>query len=306
MRDLFGNIISHQETFTLFQDEAGCKDTNFFYLGFLLVNNKFGREILNKIVEAKGEKSRESEITFKEIRKDDYRVRIATQWLQLADKWLQEAKIRFFVLGVNKNNLKNFWDNSWSFEKNIYLRFFEIGINSLIGWFSNDSRFNRKLKISHIFYEYGNYNDERKNKIKWMSRLSNCEICKPVYSNPKKQKTIDEKLAEFSNLLQLTDVLLGVTKYSFIRINENNVGKQKCVDKFIDIVERFNDEKKAYRKNSRYYKKYMLQFFPAKNDITKKEFLDNSWESIMKRGGFYCNRPTYRQQLVENKNLKLF
>ncbi len=303
MEDLFGNISSEYDNFTLFQDEAGCKDSNFFYHGYLLVDNKFGRKILDDISEVKGKNSKDSEITFKEIRKNDYRVKIATRWLELADEWLKNGKIRFYVLGVNKNNLKNFWDNSWRFEKNVYLRFFEIGLNSLLEWFKNDQSLDRQIQVTHIFYEHGNYNDERKNKMRWLENLPSYKNSEPVHSNPKKQQ--NEKLYEMSNLIQFTDILLGVTKYSFIEINEKYVGRQECIDKFIDIIERFNN-KKAYNTNSHYYKRYALQFFPTKSDITKKEFLSNDIESIRKRGGFYFNRPTYRQQLGQKQNLKLF
>ncbi|MCK4520509.1 hypothetical protein KAT95_01405 [Candidatus Parcubacteria bacterium] len=305
MKDLFGNISSEYENFTLFQDEAGCKDSNFFYHGYLLVNNKFGRKILDDILKAKGKNSKDSEITFKQIRKDDYRVRIVVRWLKLADEWLQNGKIRFYVLGVNKNNLKNFWDNSWRFEKNVYLRFFEIGLNSLLGWFRNDPKLYRPLRVTHIFYEHGNYNDERKNKVRWLESLSGYKNSESVHSNPKKQRIENEKLYEMSNLIQFTDVLLGVTKYSFIKINDIHIGKQKCIDNFLDVIERFNN-KKAYNTKSRYYKRYALQFFPTKSNITKKEFLSNDIESVKKRGGFYSDRPTYRQQLELDKNLKLF
>jgi len=305
MKDLFGNVSSEYDNFTLFQDEAGCENSNFFYHGYLLVNNKFGRKILDDISEVRGKNSKDSEITFKEIKKNDYRVRIAIGWLKLADEWLRNGKIRFYVLGVNKNNLENFWDNSWRFEKNIYLRFFEIGLNSLLGWFKNDPRLYRQLQVTHIFYEYGNYNDERKNKIRWLESLSGYKNSEPLYSNPKKQRVENEKLYEMSNLIQFTDVLLGVTKYSFIKINERHVGKQKCIDKFVDIVERFNN-KKAYNIKSHYYKRYALQFFPTKSSITKEEFLSDDIENVRKRGGFYFDRPTYRQQLVRKQNLKLF
>lgn len=44
MIDLFGEPASDFEEFTLFQDEADCKDSNFFYHGFLFVNNKSGKK----------------------------------------------------------------------------------------------------------------------------------------------------------------------------------------------------------------------------------------------------------------------
>jgi len=305
-KDLFGNLSNKYTNFTLFQDEAECRRSNFFYHGFLLVKNQYGREILNVIIRTKGEKSKDSDVSFKRIRKEDYKFRIAIQWLRLVDQWLRKGKIRFYVLGIDKNNLKNFWNNSWSFEKNVYLRFFEIGLNSLLGWFGNDSSLFRPLKITHIFYEYGNYNDERRNKIRWLKNLSGYKNAEPVYSNPVKQKQENPKLYEMSNLIQLTDIILGVTKYSFIKLNPKHTGRQKCIDLFIDVIERFNDDKKAYRKNSHYFKRFSLQFFPTKSDITKKEFLQGGLESVKKKGGFYCNRYTYRQQIARTLQSKLF
>lgn len=306
MRDLFGNVTTEYTNFTIFHDEAECKISNFFYHGFLFVNDEYYRDVLDQIIKVKTDKSKDSEITFKEVRKNDYRVRIVKEWLSLADEWLREGKIRFYVLGINKNNLKNFWDNSWSFEKNLYLRFFEIGLNSAIAWFSKDPGLDKPLKITHVYYEYGNYNDERKNKIQWLKSLSSCREAEPVYSNPRKQKEVNEKLYEMSQLIQFTDVLLGVTKYSFIELNKNHVGKKECVDQFIGVVERFNDQKLAYRTNSSYYKRFALQFFPTATDITKEEFLSDNIENIRKRGKFYCDRPTYRQQEAQQAQNKLF
>jgi hypothetical protein len=305
-RDLFDNENNEYHNFTIFQDEAGCKDSNFFYHGYLFVNNEFGREILDEVINAKGLKSKDSEITFKEIYKSDYRVRIVKKWLDLVDNWLKEGKIRFYVFGVDKNNLKNFWDNNWNFEKNIYLRFFEIGLNSSIKWFGNDTNLNKPIKISHIYYEHGDYDDERKNKIKWLKNLSGYKNSRYIYSNPKNQKIDDEKFCDLSNLIQLTDILLGITKYSFIQINENHLGKKECIDGFIDVIERFNNNKSAYRINSSYYKKYALQFFPTKNNLTKDEYLSNDINTLLERGNFYCDRKTHRQISAEKVNLKLF
>lgn len=306
MRDLFGNISGRYTNFTIFQDEAECKNSNFFYHGFLLVKNECGRDILNQIIEAKTDRSKDSEITFKEVRKNDYRVPIVKKWLSLADEWLREGKIRFYVLGIDKNNLKNFWDNCWSFEKNLYLRFFEIGINGAIGWFRSDPGLDKPLKITHVYYDYGNYNDERKNKIRWLKSLSGYSWAGPVYSNPRKQKEVNDKLYDMSQLIQFTDVLLGVTKYSFIELNENYVGRKQCVDQFIEVVERFNDKRLAYRTNSPYYKRYALQFFPTATDLTKEEFLSDDIENIRRRGKFYCDRPTHRQKIAQQAQRKLF
>ena len=95
-------------------------------------------------------------------------------------------------------------------------------------------------------------------------------------------------------------------RLSFAEPGKNQYGQRKCVESFIDIVERFNNQKRASNINSKYWKRFCIQFFPTPSDITKEEFLSDNIESIKKRGGFYCDRLTYDQKLAQNSNLTLF
>ena len=182
------------------------------------------------------------------------------------------------------------------------MRFFEIGLKSAIRWFNID-------KITHTFLDNGRHDKDRQKRIHWLnfdffqSKLSheiNTKNTKPLSSDENESKS------EFSNFLQLTDVLLGITRSSFVELSNSQKGQKECVENFIDIIERFNDEKKAYNNRSRYYRKFCIGFFPTSNNLTKDEFLSNKLEDLLKRGGFYCDRKTYKQQLADNKNPKLF
>ena len=316
MDDLFFQDQKDHSEFTVFQDEAGCKVSNYFYHGFLFIDNRFGKEILNSLINIKkGENRRYTEIHFSDIKASynkeyGYKTRIALQWLSLAGEWLINRKIKFYVLGINKNNLGNFWNNNWRYEKNIYLRFFELGLKASMSWFGNDKKLVKPLRVSHLFYEYGKYNDDRKDKVVWLSKfnfgnLLTKQNIQPIFSDERKQQKQNPLLTEFSNLDQLTDLILGVSKYSFIDINQKHIGKQECIDGFIDIIERFNNQKIAFNTNNDFYKNFCLSFFP-RNEINKKDFLEKTTDYYIRTiNNFYPDRFTYRQQLAKDKNLTL-
>ncbi len=308
MKDLFGSEIEQTSKWILFHDESDCIKSNFLYHGFLFVKNKTSREILDKLKDIKKNHGKEKrEIHFKELSAHSQspvgtKTKIALEWLNFARECIEKDKIKFYCFGVNKNNLKNFWNNQNDYEKNVYLRFFEIGLKAAIRWFNFD-------KITQSFLDNGRHDEDRKTRI---SRL-NLNFFYSKLSHKIDSRNIkllssdeDESRSELSNFIQLTDVLVGVIRSSFCELGDNQKGQKECVDNFIDIIERFNDKRKAYNKCSRYWKKFCIQFFPSQNNLTKEEFLSGDINSIMKRGNFYCDRKTYNQQLVENKNSKLF
>lgn len=81
---------------------------------------------------------------------------------------------------------------------------------------------------------------------------------------------------------------------------------QKCVDSFIDVIERFNSQQKAYNKSGRFYKAFCLGFFP-KNRIPKEDFLGRTSEYFLKgNNNFFCDRLTYSQQKALKSQKQLF
>ena len=116
----------------------------------------------------------------------------------------------------------------------------------------------------------------------------------------------DEKVSDnrLSNLIQLTDIIMGVTRIAFVEISENAPGQKECLDEFVDLIEHFTNEKKAYDPSYDYYKMYALQFFPTKDKGLKKEDLINKdFNYQLKKGDFYINRPIYK---IKKNQLSLF
>ena len=308
MKDLFRLEIDQTSKYVLFHDESDCRKSNFLYHGFLFVRNQNGREILDKIKEIKNKQNKEKrEIHFNELNQhskssNGAKTKIALEWINFSKEWLEKDKIKFYCFGVNKNNLNNFWANSDDYDKNIYLRFFEIGMKAAIRWFGLD-------KITHIFLDKGRHDKDRQIRIRWLSfDFFKLKLFHEIDIGNTNLLSSDENKSksEFSNFIQLCDVLLGIVRSGFCKLGDNQKGQKECVDNFIDITERFNNQKKAYNNRSRYWKKFCVQFFPTPNNLTKEEFLNNDIEKIIKGGNFYCDRLTYRQQLVAKRNSKLF
>lgn len=306
MKDLFGQEIEEM-SYILFHDESDCKKSNFLYHGFLFAKNNSVREILDKLIEQKKNNSCEGrEIHFSKLNQHSRspygrKTKVALEWLNLGRKSLEDDKIKFYCFGVDKNNVKNFWLNPDNFEKNVYLRFFEIGLKSAIRWFNLD-------KISLTLLDEGKHDAGRQIRIKWLNQeffenhLSHeieCTSIKLISSNEQ------ESRSQFSNLLQLNDIFIGTTRSCFVELGKNQKGQKECVDNFIDVVRRFNNSKSAYRKGSKYYKKFCIQFFPSRSNLTKDEFLSIDIGNLLKKGHFYCDRLTYNQQVTERKQLKL-
>lgn len=308
MKDLFGNPIETVSKYSLFHDESICNKSNFLYHGYLFVQNNTGREVLDEIKCIKKKHGREDrEIHFQELSAHSQssfgsKTIIALEWLNSTIQYLEKGKIRFYCFGINRNNLNNFWSNEYDYDKNVYLRFFEIGLKSAIRWFGLN-------KITNCFLDSGKYDIEKQKRIKWLNidffkqnlsheiDINNIQI---ISSDENESKT------EFSNLIQLTDNLLGVLRSSFIQLGDNQKGQKECVKIFDNVVCRFNNKKNAFNTNSRFWKKYSLQFFPSANNLTKEEFLSHKAEDIIKRGDFYVDRKTYKQQLAEDQIIKLF
>jgi len=312
MQDLFGEQQEDYKNFTVFQDESGCKKSNYFYHGFLFIDNEHGRDILDELIDIKKKKNKRwTEIHFHDIQNSlGYKTEIALEWLNLVKIWLVERKIKFYFFGINKHNMGNFWKNDWHFDKNIYLKSFGIGFDSAMEWFKKDERLSKPLNISHLLYEYGPYGDERKAKINWLNidfskDALNCRLVNPIFSDEKRQLRIKKSFAEFSNLIQLTDLLVGVCRCSFIKINPDYKGRQACVKNFIDVIERFNNKNIAYNNSSKFYKSFCLGFFPG-HKINQADFFGKTKTYLIKaKDNFYCDRETYQQFVLKKSQIRL-
>ncbi|MEO0128515.1 MAG: DUF3800 domain-containing protein [candidate division WOR-3 bacterium] len=306
MLDLLGEKTIDRTFYILFHDESICNASKFLYHGFLFVKEAEATNIGKLLEQVKREQNKEtSEIHFNELKNKSNsqygaKTRIAIDWLNKSKQWLESNYIKFYCFGVNKNNVKNFWTNPNSYDKNVYLRFFEIGLKSAIRWFNIE-------QISWCYLDKGTYDKERRKRIKWLNDYF--RTSRPRYNiNADNVILLDsdenKSKSELSNLIQLCDVILGTIRLSFVKTSSE--AQSECVKNFIDIIEMFNCESKAYDcKNNIYYKKFCISFFPTKSDLTKESFLKGGIEAFRKRGQFYCDRLTFRQQLAQKQNLKL-
>ncbi|MFW6027060.1 MAG: hypothetical protein ACOCRX_12055 [Candidatus Woesearchaeota archaeon] len=318
MKDLFGNKNDLKNNYICFHDESKCEKSNYLYHGFLFVRSSSTEQILKTLIDIKETYyKREKEIHFTKFRnrstaKYGQKTKVGKEWLKKAKEWLVDAKIRFYLFGINTNNIKDFWENKNSYEHNIYVRFFEIGLKSAIGWFSKfDNKYNKKFYIEHLYFDPNSeFNQERKEKVRWLSyELKNEKSFSNLNKYNVQKLDSDEKVSEnkLSNLIQLTDVMLGVNRVAFVKISRSAAGQKECLEEFIDIIGHFTDSKKAYNPKADYYKKYAIQFFPTKDlGLTKEELKNKGINYHMKRGKFYIDRDTYKQKLKTEKQTSLF
>lgn len=314
--DIFGGPSSNVAKYALFHDESFCEIDKFLYHGYLLVKISEGRRILKDLLGIK-ERYYDSnkEIHYNEIRnrsnrKHGEKAKVAVNWLERAKKWLSLGQIKFYLLGINKNNLKNFWDNEKSYEFNVYTRFFEIGLKSTVRWFAEgDIKRGKELWVTHLYFDprdrYSNLG--RKEKTIMVSSLLKTERkAGAIKTDEISLLDSDSRISgsSISNYIQLVDVLCGVCRTSFVRIAKSSAGQQECVDEFIDVVEQFNCSEKAYITNATYYKKFAMQFFPTESDLTFQEFTSRGF--VPRKSNFYCDRPTFRQAEELKKQQSLF
>jgi len=311
MRNLFGQQVDRRNRFTVFQDESWCSKSKFLYHGYLFVEDSSGREVLDNLLNIKSSHGRGGrEIHFRELIEhpdspppvDGTKTRVALDWLSYSRKALQKGKLKFYAFGINGNNVRNFWENENRFEKNVYLRFFAMGLKSSIRWF-------RIPRISHTFLDRGRYDAERRRRVQWLD-YNFFKLNFPNRLDWQKTQAIssDEKesASEISNFIQLTDVLIGTVRSSFIESGKNQKGQECCVDNFIDVVRRFNKKEGAYRTGSSFYKKFCIQFFPRTKGLTKKEFLEKPLSYHLKmNAAFYCDRLTFGEQQARKTQLEL-
>lgn len=248
--NLFGDPTELHDQYILYQDESACNVTKYFYIGFLFVRKKVNDNILIELIQTKQDRNRLGrDIHFNQLNqastsKHGQKTQIAIEWIKKAKELLHDGHLRFYFFGIDKNNLKNFWINSRSFEKNIYLRFFEIGLKGSLRWFSKGN--SKPIHIVETILSKGDFEIERKQRLKWLSqgffqeRFAELIDLESIKSLSSKEAISGSDKSIF---LQLTDVLLGVCRSSFINLGKNQKGQQECTNQFIDVVERFNNKR---------------------------------------------------------------
>ena len=206
-------------------------------------------------------------IHFSELRSSSHgssRTRTAVNWAGLFVTKLYQY-IWFYFFGVNLKNIDyQFFgttSNGQDRHSKIYNRFFEIGLFSACRFFFDSSI--EKVEILQIFSEKRELADTNPfltfapykiNRRESNIVVKNRQIIQ-VDSVPSKEKDNPE----CCDILNLVDVLMG----AFSQALDYTSGSRACcevAEKLMPVCKRLSET--PYNKNSRYYKRYAMSFFP--------------------------------------------
>jgi len=250
-----------------FHDERWVR--NWLYHGFILCEVSRLPSLREALLETKRKANcnLSKRIHFSELRSSSHgssRTRTAVNWVGLfVTKLYQDMWFYFF--GVNLKNIDyQFFgtaSNGQDRHSRIYNRFFEIGLFSACRFFFDPSI--EEVEILRIFSEKRGLADTNPfltlapHKIN--RRESNIVVKSKqiiqVDGNPSKEKDNPE----YCDILNLVDVLMG----AFSQALDYTSGSRGCsegAEKIMPVCKRLSET--PYNKNSHYYKRYAMSFFP--------------------------------------------
>jgi len=280
-----------------FHDERRVR--NWLYHGFVLCEVDDFPHLRDQLVNAKGESGCDVDkrIHFSELRSGgsgSSRTRAAIAWAKLFVTTLHSI-MWFHFFGINLNNIDyEFFGPSSAGQARdfrIYNKFFEIGLFGTCSFFF-DSR--EDVEIVHIVSEKRDLEKENPFLIhapyRINRRASNIRVrgrqVVQVASHPGRETAHPG----YAHLVNLVDVLIG----SFSEVIDYTTKKDGCTEvaeRVFPVCSRLLEN--PYNKNSRYYKRYAVSFFPkrlvSRSAIVKHDV--RSTEDL-----FYWNRaPRLRQ-----------
>lgn len=281
----------------IFHDESICEQDNFLYHGFLFVRSDWGKkEVKGSLLQPFCNKriACNKIIHFNELRGLGLeKSMVAIEWLKKSLCWLSDEKVKFYCFGVNLNNVNYSIFGNNSHEK-IYKRFYEIGLRAALGWFGITGE-----DVSHVYYDQGKQDIDRYNKSLRVCGYDT--VVSPLYNG------CDKSYSCLSKFLQLTDIILGTLRKSFVSIGVSKTAQKKCVDLMYEIVDHFSKESESYNINHQFYKKFCFSFFPRSRSLTAEEFFNRDINYYIKTAkAFYCERDTYIRKKAKEKQMKLF
>jgi len=271
-----------------FHDERKIK--RWLYHGFVLCEAGQFPLLTNELLKAKTESNckLDKRIHFSKLTSKSTgssKTRTALRWVELFRKDLYKS-MWFYFFGINLTNIDYEFFGSRDKDFKIYNRFFEIGLFSACRYFFDATTEN--VEILQIFSEKRDLPKDDPFLIHAPYKINKRETNVVVKSKRIFQvaSTVSkEKIRpEYVHIINLADVLTG----AFSQVIDYTANKQGCTevaDKIFPICRRLTEN--PYNKNSLYYKRYAISFFPKKR-ISR---------SIVMRYGikpaedqFYCNR----------------
>jgi hypothetical protein len=258
-----------------FHDERWVR--NWLYHGFILCEVNRLTSLREALVETKKKANCNlgKRIHFSELRSSSHgssKTRTAVNWAGLfVSKLYQDMWFYFF--GVNLKNIDyQFFgpaSNGQDRRSRIYNRFFEIGLFSACRFFFDPSI--EEVEIMRIFSEKRELADTNPfltlAPYKINRRESNIVVkTRQIYqvdSVPSKEKDNPE----CCDILNLVDVLMGAFSQA-LDYTSGSRGCSEVAEKTMPVCRRLAET--PYNKNSHYYNRYAMSFFPkSKQSVSK-------------------------------------
>jgi|SRR5579863_4323505 len=282
-------------TINIFHDERLLQKEKWLYHGMLFVPSSSERWLINELARFRGEY--DGFVHFSELHNpssntaEGKKTATAKKWIQFL---LQDTRFTrqvgehnnfcALVLGVNLKNLNRDCFGSGA-DQNIYNRFFRTTlISGIRRFYSSDFEV---VRVGRVFH--GTQTMRGDNPLRWhpMWRIERDTFGDVVFDEPKLTTIAADHRRERlwpqqSHLIQFTDTIIG----SFSQCLDFSSTKRGCIEvaeELLPLVERLT--KQPNNVNSKYFRKYGLNFFPSKL-LTLEDL-----QSIEKHSsGFYTER----------------
>jgi hypothetical protein len=267
---------------------------NWLYHGFVLCEvGKFSL-LRDKLIEAKNESrcSIDKRIRFSKLTSKSTgstKTRTAAKWARMFVDELYQI-MWFYFFGINLPNIdyELFGPSSDGHERDfrIYNRFFEIGLFSACRFFFDSET--DDVEILQIFSEKRDLEEDNPFLIhapyKINRRESNIKVKSKQVIQVASSLSRETRYREHVHVINFVDVLTG----SFSQVIDYTTRKNGCTEvanKVFPVCRRLSDY--PYNKNSRYYKRCAMSFFP-KRSVSKSSMMGYSIRPPPDQ--FYWNR----------------
>jgi len=254
----------------IFHDERVVPH-NWLYHSFILCKCQDFPVLHNDLTKAKDEAScrKDKRIHFSKLTSGSngsHRTKTAVKWVELFKDEIY-VYTWFYLFGINTSRVDYEFFGSHSDggrrDYRIYNRFFEIGLFSACRYFFDAAR--QKVEISRIiserrdlkkddpFLSYAPYKVNRKGSN--VTIKSKCII--PVAGDLSRE----HDYPEYVDAINFVDVLMGAFCQCLDYTSQKN-GCMEVASKIYPLCNKLSE--KPYNKNSRYYKRCAMSFFPKK------------------------------------------
>jgi hypothetical protein len=288
----YGTVMRNTVELLAFHDERRVR--NWLYHGFMLCEVDDFPQLRDQLINAKGECGCDIDkrIHFSELGSGgtgSSRTRTAVAWAKLFATSLHSS-MWFYFFGINLRNIDyEFFGPSTAGRARdfrIYNRFFEIGLFGACRFFFDSE--SEDVKIVDIVSEKRDLEKDNPFLIhvpyRINRRASNIEVRSRRVVQAASHPCRETIHPEYAHLVNFVDVLIG----SFSEVIDYTTRKDGCIEvaeKIFPVCTRLLED--PYNKNSRYYKKYAVSFFPRRL-VSKSAIM--KYDARPPQDMFYWNR----------------